>query len=129
MNAIYVAIGSAAGGVARWLLGTSLQQRAGGVFPVGTLAVNVAGSFLVGVLAVLVARQGGEGTMLRLLLMVGFCGGFTTMSAFSLDTVTLVERGETALAAVNVLATLALSFAGTFAGLLLARLFVAPRAG
>ena len=130
MNFLLVAVGSAAGGVSRWLLGTALQRRYGDVavhvgalpFPVGTLIVNVTGSFLLGALAIIVARQSGESALLRLLLMVGFCGGYTTFSTFSFDTVTLVEQGTPGLAAVNVAASLALAFLATFAGMLIMRL-------
>lgn len=133
MNLLYVALGSALGGVARWLLGGELQRRLGGAppapgtvpFPVGTLIVNVSGSVVLGALAIIVARQSGESAMLRLLLMVGFCGGYTTFSTFSLDTVALLEQGTPMLAALNVLASLALAFAGTFAGMLLMRAILA----
>lgn len=130
MNFLLVAVGSAAGGVSRWLIGTALQRRYGDAavhvgalpFPVGTLIVNVTGSFLLGALAIVVARQSGESALLRLLLMVGFCGGYTTFSTFSFDTVTLVEQGTPGLAAVNVAASLALAFLATFAGMLIMRL-------
>ena len=134
MNILYVALGSAVGGVARWVLGGALQRRFGGVaaapgavpFPVGTLLVNVSGSFVLGALAVLVARQTGASAMIRLLLMVGFCGGYTTFSTFSLDTVALLEQGAPMLAAVNVLASLTLAFLGTFGGMMLMRALLAP---
>jgi fluoride exporter len=129
VNVVYVAIGSAAGGVARWLLGGALQRRLGGPgvqagivpFPVGTLLVNVTGSFLLGALAIIVARQTGGSNPTRLLLMVGFCGGYTTFSTFSVDTVALLEQGTPGLAALNVVASLALAFLATFAGMLLMR--------
>ena len=126
---LYVAIGSALGGVARWSLGGWLQRRlvdsarTGGApaFPIGTLFVNVSGSFLLGVILVFIARQGDDSMAMRLLLAVGFCGGYTTFSSFSADTVALVESGATTLAALNVAASLALSFAGTFGGVILGR--------
>ena len=137
MSFVYVALGSAAGGVVRWLLAGLVQRRLGAApvptaeisFPVGTLVVNVSGSLLVGLLAALAARQTGDGGTMRLLLMVGFCGGYTTMSTFSLDTVTLLEQGSAGLAALNLLATLALAFAATFAGLLVGRGLLARAGG
>ena len=135
MNILYVALGSAVGGVARWMLGGALQRRFGDAplvapgampFPVGTLLVNATGSFVLGALAIVAARQTGASAMVRLLLMVGFCGGYTTFSTFSLDTVTLVEQGAPMLAAVNVLASLTLAFLGTFGGMLLMRALLAP---
>lgn len=137
MNLLYVAIGSAFGGVSRWLLGTALQRRFGGgppagaifPFPLGTLVVNVSGSFLLGALAMLAARQIGDSHALRLLLMVGFCGGYTTFSTFSVDTVNLLEQGTPGLAALNVAASLGCAVAASFAGMLLVRALTAPVAG
>lgn len=129
MHLLYVALGSALGGVARWILGGALQHRFADVvpragalhFPVGTLIVNVTGSFVLGALAIVLSRQTGDTAMLRLLLMVGFCGGYTTFSTFSLDTVALLAEGAPALAAANVLASLVLAGLGTAAGMLLMR--------
>jgi len=93
---LYVAIGSALGGMARWSLGGWIQRAAGGappaVFPVGTLVINASGSLVLGVLAVLLAREApGSTSVTRLMLAVGFCGGYTTFSTFSLDTIALIE--------------------------------------
>src|SRR4051812_25063428 len=104
LSYFYVALGSAAGGLARFVLGTWLQRqlddwapRTSGVpalpFPIGTLIVNVTGSFLLGVVLVVVARQGPQANAIRLLLAVGVCGGYTTFSTLSADTVGLIENG------------------------------------
>jgi CrcB protein len=132
---LYVAIGSAIGGLARFVLGSWFQRRLdewmprAGVlpFPVGTLIVNVTGSFILGVLAVAVARDGDGADVMRWLLAVGFCGGYTTFSTFSHETVVLMERGAGTLAAVNVAASLALAFLGTFAGVALGRTLLPAR--
>ena len=132
---LYVAIGSAMGGVARFTLGGWIQHRldqwiprAGALpFPIGTLIVNVTGSFALGVLAVAIAREGEGANVMRWLLAVGLCGGFTTFSTFSQDTVTLMERGAGALAAMNVAASLALAFLATIAGLALGRALMPVR--
>jgi CrcB protein len=132
---LYVAIGSAAGGVARFVLGGWLQRRLDGslprvgrlAFPVGTLAVNVTGSFLLGVLVVVLARRAGDATAMQLLLAVGFCGGYTTFSTFSLDTVALLEGGGGSLAVMNVVASLALALLATLAGVALGRLVLPAR--
>lgn len=123
---LYVAVGSALGGVARWKLGEWLQQRAGGVppavFPVGTLIVNVSGSFVLGVLAVTLARPGdSQADAARLLLAVGLCGGYTTFSTFSVDTVALLEQRGWSAAMLNVLASLALGVVGAVGGMTLGR--------
>ena len=126
MNYLLVAIGSAVGGVARWTLGGLVQRAAGGaapaVFPVGTLLVNVTGSFVLGVLAVVMGREApGEESVTRLLLAVGFCGGYTTFSTFSLETVALIESRGWGLAAVNVLASVGLGLGGALLGMLVGR--------
>jgi CrcB protein len=118
--------------VSRWLLGSALQQRFGAAsllagavpFPIGTLIVNVSGSFVMGALAVVIARQTGDTTASRLLLMVGFCGGYTTFSTFSLDTVSLIERGSPGLAALNLLGSVALALLAAVAGIMLARVLL-----
>lgn len=128
---IYVAIGSAVGGLARFVVGSWAQQRWGAVsvapsglpFPIGTLIVNVTGSFVLGVILVIVGRQqGAQADATRLLLAVGLCGGYTTFSTFSAETVVLFERGSAGIAAMNVAASVALALVGTFAGVTLARM-------
>ena len=126
MNYLLVAIGSAAGGVARWTLGGWMQRAAGGappaVFPIGTLLVNVTGSFILGVLAVVMARETpGQESVTRLLLAVGFCGGYTTFSTFSLETVALMESRGWGVAAVNVLASVGMGIAALGLGLVVGR--------
>lgn len=118
-NVAMVALGGALGAVGRYLTGLGAVRVMGHGFPWGTLAVNVAGSFLMGVLAVTLAHLGG----LRFapLLMTGLLGGFTTFSAFSLDAVTLWERGQAGLAAGYVAGSVVLSLGGLCAGLLIAR--------
>ena len=128
----YVAIGSALGGVARFTLGGWLQRRLDAsmphaglfAFPIGTLLVNVTGSFVLGILAVAIVRRGPDAEAMRLLLAVGFCGGYTTFSTFSFDTVALLENGGGTLAALNVVASVALALLATFAGVALGRLLL-----
>jgi CrcB protein len=95
----------------------------GTAFPYGTLTVNVVGSLAMGLLAAYFAFKGDATQHWRLFFTTGILGGFTTFSAFSLDAVLLYERGETGLAALYVLASVALSIAGLFAGLALVRNF------
>jgi CrcB protein len=132
LSYLYVAIGSAAGGLARFVVGTWLQRRLDDwaprtaaapylPFPVGTLIVNVTGSFLLGAILVMVARQGQQANALRLLLAVGLCGGYTTFSTFSADTVGLMENGGGGLAALNVGASIGLGVLAVLAGSFVAR--------
>ena len=116
---LLVALGGALGAVARYLTGLAALRLIGAGFPWGTLAVNVAGSFAMGLLAVTLAHVGQ--TRLAPLLMTGFLGGFTTFSAFSLDALTLWERGDALAAAAYVAASVILSLAALAAGLTLAR--------
>ncbi len=118
---LLVAIGGALGSVARYLVGLGMTRLLGVSFPWSTLTVNIVGSFAIGFLTELVARRFDASTELRLLLVVGILGGFTTFSSFSLDTMALVERGATASAVAYVGASIVLSLSAAFGGLLLGR--------
>lgn len=114
-----VALGGALGSVGRYLTGVLCLRALGPGFPWATLAVNVLGAFVMGVLVVVLAHF--SATRLAPLLMTGVLGGFTTFSAFALDSATLWERGATLAAGGYVLASLGLSLLAVAAGLLLAR--------
>jgi CrcB protein len=117
---ISVALGGAAGAVLRYLTGIGLVRLLGHTgFPVGIIFVNVLGSFLMGVFVVLAAHRGL--THLSPLVMTGLLGGFTTFSAFSLETVTLYERGEVGQAALYVAISVVASIAALMIGLWLTR--------
>jgi CrcB protein len=117
----FVAAGGVVGVVARWWLGGALQRLGGAEFPVGTLGVNVLGSFVLGLVMVLSLERGLLGADLRVLLAIGLCGGFTTMSTFSWETLALLQAGEPGLALANVGLTLAACLAAVWAGQILAR--------
>jgi len=116
---VQVALGGAIGATGRFLAVGAAARLFGGGFPWGTLAVNVVGSFVMGWLVVMLGHL--SATRLSPFLLSGILGGFTTFSAFSLDTVNLIERGATGLAATYVLGSVCLSVAGLAAGLALAR--------
>ncbi|MBS0125636.1 fluoride efflux transporter CrcB [Thetidibacter halocola] len=116
---IQVALGGAIGASARYLTGIAAARLLGKGFPWGTLIVNIAGSFLMGVLVIALLQFNGN--RYAPLLMTGILGGFTTFSAFSLDAVTLYERGQIGLAATYVAGSVILSIGALFAGLSLAR--------
>ncbi len=117
----YIAVGSAIGGVSRYLVGGAVQRMAAGTFPAGTLLVNLTGSFLLG----LILRYGVETPTLtpelRALLTVGFCGGYTTFSTFSYEAVALLEDGEWTRAALYITMSLGLSLFATFLSFAAAR--------
>src|SRR6056297_2380543 len=116
---LQVALGGALGASARYLTGIAATRLLGRGFPWGTLVVNIAGSFLMGVLVVILLQLSAN--RFAPFLMTGILGGFTTFSAFSLDVVTLYERGQGGLAIAYVLASVTLSIGALFAGLSLAR--------
>ncbi|MFM7751920.1 MAG: fluoride efflux transporter FluC [Opitutaceae bacterium] len=117
-----IALGSALGGVARNGLSAWVAQRAGDGFPWGTLAVNVLGSLVVGALAAVGdSARWGLSVEARQFLMIGVLGGFTTFSAFSLQTLRLIQDGDWARAAGNVLLSVGLGLVAAAAGYRLAR--------
>lgn len=121
-NLLLVAAGGALGAGARHLVSGLFLRQFGSAWPWGTLFINVTGSLLLGLLVGVLAFRGGEGqAQLRLLLGTGVLGGFTTFSAYSLETVQLIERGRVGSALVYAFGSVALGVAGVFAGLWLAR--------
>jgi fluoride exporter len=119
-----VALGSAVGGVTRFLLGAAVQHRLGTTFPVGTLAINVSGSLLLGFLLRFLLAMPAATPEVRAMLMAGFCGGYTTFSTFSLDAALLLEAGQAGRATLYAVASVVLSIAGCFGGMWVARVVV-----
>lgn len=116
-----VAIGGAIGATLRYGSGLLIVRLAGGAYPMGTLFVNIVGSLLMGAIASHFMLRGGSDTV-RLFLMTGLLGGFTTFSAFSLETMQLWERGEGGVAILYVAAKLMLCLAAVVAGAKLVRI-------
>ena len=120
VTVMQVALGGAIGAVLRYLMGVGFLRAVGqGAFPIGILTVNILGSLLMGVFAVVAAQRGL--THLAPFVMVGILGGFTTFSAFSLETVTLIERGQIGLAGLYVGLSVIGSVGGLMLGLWMAR--------
>jgi CrcB protein len=118
---LLVAAGGALGSVARYLASLAVNRWAGAPFPWGTLFVNIAGSFLIGLAMVWVMKAGEARENVRLLLVTGVMGGFTTFSSFSWETWRLIEDGRVAAAGLNVLLSVAACLLATGAAVLLAR--------
>ena len=116
---LQVALGGAIGAALRFLSGVGILKLVGHGFPVAIIAVNVIGSFLMGVFVVAAAHRGL--THLSPFVMTGVLGGFTTFSAFSLETVTLFERGQIGQAGLYVALSVGLSIGGLVLGLWVAR--------
>ena len=115
-----VALGGAIGAACRFLVGVGVMRVAGPLdFPVAVLSVNVLGSFLMGVFVVAAAHKGL--THLGPFVLTGLLGGFTTFSAFSLETVTLIERGNHGAAMTYVAFSVGFSILGLMLGLMVAR--------
>jgi CrcB protein len=113
---LLIALGGAAGSVLRYLLGGLVQRSSSSGFPIGTMVVNVSGCFLIGILV----RQFLNMQLsndLRALMIVGFCGGFTTFSTFSAETLALIEGGEYARATAYVFLSVTLCLLATLAGM------------
>ncbi|RZJ09938.1 MAG: fluoride efflux transporter CrcB [Rubrivivax sp.] len=119
MNALAVSLGAALGALARWQAGVMLNSRWMG-FPLGTLLVNLVGGLLIGMALEWFGRQPNE--LVKLLLVTGFLGGLTTFSAFSGESLALLQRGDYALAIGHTLVHVAGSLAAAAAGFALMRL-------
>jgi CrcB protein len=118
-----VAMGGALGAAARYALVRITTTQTGGGFPIGHFAANVVGSVLIGVLIVLLATR-ADAQWLRLFLITGVLGAFTTFSAFSLDTINLLERGQWLMASGYVVASVALCIGGCALGMLVGRALI-----
>jgi CrcB protein len=120
---LWVAVGGALGSVARYWLAVAVATLTGPYFPWGTLLINVLGSFVIGWFGAWTGPNGPVGVPadMRLFVMVGICGGFTTFSAFSLQTLDLLSAGETLWAGAYVLGSVALCLLAVWAGVALGR--------
>ena len=122
LNYILVGLGSAAGGISRFWASGVIANRYGQSFPWGTLFVNVTGSFIIGFFATLTAPEGRwlVGPSGRNFFMTGFCGGYTTFSSFSLQTLSLAQDEEWLYAAGNAVFNLVLCLIAVWLGHVLA---------
>ena len=118
---VLIAIGGALGALGRYAVSSGVHQLAGHGFPYGTLVVNVAGSFVIGALYVLIVESGNELVHYRAPLMIGLLGSFTTFSAFSLETVHLIEAGELLKAGTNAVLSVVLCVVCCWGGLAVGR--------
>ena len=119
---LLVLIGSALGGLARHWVGLGVAAWLGPRLPWATLGINVLGSFVIGLAAAIAADgRAGDAAWVQPFVMVGLCGGFTTFSAFSLQTVELLQGGEVGWALAYALGSVALCLLATWAGLAVGR--------
>ena len=123
-----VALGSGVGGVARVVLGNAVQARAAGAFPLGTFVVNVTGSLALGFLMRYTMASPTMSTEMRVMLTTGFCGGYTTFSTFSYETLTLIEAGDYRRASLYAAASVVLAIIATLVGVWIAGEMLRTRA-
>jgi CrcB protein len=119
---LWIAVGSALGGMARFWCSGLAARLIGETFPLGTLLVNVVGSFIIGFFATLTGPDGRVfvDTLTRQFVILGICGGYTTFSSFSLQTLSLVQDGEWWLAGANIALSLIACLIAVWAGYALA---------
>ncbi len=117
---LWIAIGSAAGGIARFWCSGVVARLIGETFPWGTLVVNVVGSFIIGLVASLSGPEGRLflGSTTRLAIMAGLCGGYTTFSSFSLQTLSLLNDGQFLYAGANIVVSVVVCLLAVWAGTL-----------
>jgi CrcB protein len=123
----YIAAGSAIGGVSRYLVGSLLQRLSAEGFPGNTLVINVTGSFLLGLILQYAIETTAVSPELRAFLTIGFCGGYTTFSTFSFESLALMEDGQWTRAAAYIGLSVVLSIGAALLGMLAARQLVAIR--
>jgi CrcB protein len=125
---LWVCLGGALGSAARFWISGLVAQRIGQTFPFGTLAVNVTGSFLIGILAAMSVPEGRWmlSPSAREFLMIGVCGGYTTFSSFSLQTLALAQEGEWFRAGANSIASFVLCLVAVWLGHFSVTLFNKP---
>jgi CrcB protein len=122
LSYVWIAIGSALGGMARYGCSGLAARLIGETFPWGTIIVNVLGSLIIGFFATLTGPDGRifADTLTRQFVMIGFCGGYTTFSSFSLQTLNLAQDGEWWLAGANIALSVVACLVAVFAGFALA---------
>ena len=120
-TAVAIAVAGALGALARYGLEGAISRRAPQSFPWSTLAVNATGSFLLGLLFTLLVERFSVAPWLRASVTIGLLGAYTTFSTFSFETYRLAEDGAWALAAANVVASVALGISALYGGVVLAR--------
>lgn len=116
---LIVFAGSGLGGVARYSMQTFILKLYPHIFPFGTLAVNILGCFLIGIFYALSERTGMLSTEWRIALTTGFCGGFTTFSAFAYENVSLLKTGNYLFVSLYIIASVVFGIAAVFAGIFL----------
>ena len=120
-NFLIVGLGGAVGSMLRYGVQKIFQVQSAATFPTGTLIVNIAGCFLIGILWSMVSRSLAWNEEMNLLLMTGFCGGFTTFSAFTLEGIGLLKENKSALFLIYLTTSVVGGLLATFIGIRIAK--------
>lgn len=121
LNFLAISLGAIVGANSRYLLSRYAAKLLGPIFPYGTLLINVSGSFLVGLFLIWTTERVLIDPRWRLLVVIGFCGGFTTFSSYAFETMAYFEQGQWLLMGINVVTNNILSLVAALAGMALAR--------
>ena len=116
MNLLLIAIGGAVGSTARYVFALTVQRASGTLFPIGTFAVNVVGCLVFGVIAGAAEQRVQLAPELRMFLLVGVLGGFTTFSSYAFESFALVRDGQFLWAAANIAGQVVAGLAGMWVG-------------
>jgi CrcB protein len=121
MRYLLVLVGGGTGALARYVAASAIMTRFGGKFPLGTLVINVTGSFLIGFLMTMLTERYQLDPQWRLLLVVGFLGGYTTFSSFEWETFTSVRDGALWAGMLNIVSSVVVGYMAVWLGVMLAR--------
>lgn len=121
LSYLWIGIGGAIGSIARFAIAAAIDRASPDPFPLGTVLVNISGCLAIGLIAALTAPGGryGVSTDVRQFLMVGICGGYTTFSSFSLQTLVLLDLGDIGRAGLNVVVSVVLCMLAVWLGSML----------
>jgi CrcB protein len=122
MKYVMIAVGGSAGAIARYLVGNYIGNRAGALFPYGTMLINLSGSFVIGLVMTLLAEHVNINRNVLYLVAIGFIGAYTTFSTFEFETLRLAQGGQFNAALANVAVSVVLGFAMVWLGMVAGRM-------
>lgn len=118
---LFVGLGGGIGSIFRYLVGLGIQKLHSGAFPFGTFLANISGCFIIGILYALVVKQSWFSIEWRLFLITGICGGYTTFSSFSYESISLLSEGNYLYFAMYVVLSILLGLTATWLGYMILR--------